>query len=93
MLCFPTFFQPRHTFLEPLTRLHNAFVALRLYTRLTHSVIYIYIYISYNYYNIFNLYKKVSIKFISASLNRSLQAALSISCNFFAVCRSKKSSW
>jgi len=36
----------------------------------------------------------VSIKFISAgNLNRSLQAALSISCNFFAVCRSKKPSW
>ena len=26
--CFPTFFQPRHTFLEPLTRRHTAFIAL-----------------------------------------------------------------
>jgi len=35
----------------------------------------------------------MSIKFISANLNRSLQAALSICCNYFADCRSKKSSW
>jgi len=35
-----------------------------------------------------------SIKFVFAKLNGSfLQAALSISCNFYAVCRSKKSSW
>src|SRR6218665_904304 len=34
-----------------------------------------------------------SIKFVFAKLNRSfLQAALSISCNFFAICRPKKSS-
>jgi len=32
---FPTFFQPRHTFLEPLTRRHTAFMTLNLYTRLT----------------------------------------------------------
>src|SRR6218665_1826163 len=36
--CFPTFSQPRHTFLEPLTRRHTAFMALNLYTRLTHDV-------------------------------------------------------
>src|SRR6218665_17008 len=40
-----------------------------------------------------SVYKNVSIKFISVNLNCNLQAALSISCNFFAVCRSKKSSW
>src|SRR6218665_141447 len=28
--CFPTFFQLRHTFLEPLTRRHTAFMALNL---------------------------------------------------------------
>jgi len=39
------------------------------------------------------VYKNVSIKFFSANLNRSLQAPLSISCNFFAVCMSNKSSW
>ena len=37
--------------------------------------------------------KNVSIKFVSDNLNRSLQAAISISCNFFTVCTSKKSSW
>jgi len=35
--CFPTFFQPWHIFLEPLTRQHTAFMALNLYTRLTYD--------------------------------------------------------
>ena len=30
MQCFPTFFQPRHTFLEPITRRHTAFMTLNL---------------------------------------------------------------
>jgi len=36
--CFSTFFQPRHTFLEQLTRRHTAYMALILYTRLTYNM-------------------------------------------------------
>jgi len=36
--CFPTFFQPRHTFLEPITRRHTAFMTPNLYTRLAYDV-------------------------------------------------------
>jgi len=32
--CYPNFLQPPHTFLEPLTRRHTAFMTLILYTRL-----------------------------------------------------------
>jgi len=35
--CLPTFFQPRQTFLEPLTRRHTAFMAL-IYTRLIYDL-------------------------------------------------------
>src|SRR6218665_3014112 len=64
--CFPAFFQPRHTFLEPLTRRHTAFMALILDTRLT----YYYIFLSF----VIQKY----IKFVFAKLNCSfLQAALS----------------
>src|SRR6218665_567739 len=30
--CFPTFFQPRHTYLEPLITRHTAFMTLILYS-------------------------------------------------------------
>ena len=40
--CFPTFFQPRHTFLEPLSRRHTAFMALNLYKAYILSIISIY---------------------------------------------------
>src|SRR6218665_885325 len=36
--CFPTFFQPRHTFLEPITRRPTAFMTPNLYTRLAYDV-------------------------------------------------------
>src|SRR6218665_1109455 len=65
--CFPTFFQPRHTFLEPLTRRHTAFMGLILYTRLTY------------YYIFFFFIIQKYVKFVFAKLNRSfLQAALSL---------------
>jgi len=39
------FLQPRHTFLEPLTRRHTAFLVLILYTRcMMYNMCYIYIY-------------------------------------------------